>query len=185
MKAKNLISLLLAGSMVLGLTACAPTTNTDGEQPSGGETPSGETVSSDYLVWNIGTEPKTWDPQLNTASDGGHVILNLYDGLVRDTQEGIKMASAESYDLSANAEGVEDTVYTFHLRDDIYWSDGQPVTPATLSLPGSGPAPPRWPLPTLSWSPTTSRAPMSISVARAAGTTWLSRPWTTRPCRWS
>lgn len=128
MKAKNLISLLLAGSMVLGLTACAPTTNTDGEQPSGGETPSGETISSDYLVWNIGTEPKTWDPQLNTASDGGHVILNLYDGLVRDTQEGIKMASAESYDLSANAEGVEDTVYTFHLRDDIYWSDGQPVT---------------------------------------------------------
>lgn len=73
-------------------------------------------------------EPKTWDPQLNTSGSGGHVIINLYDGLVRDTKEGIKMATAESYEVSANAEGVADTVYTFTLREDAKWSDGQPVT---------------------------------------------------------
>ena len=59
---------------------------------------------------------------------GGHVILNLYDGLVRDTRDGVQMASAERYELSANADGVEDTVYTFYLRDDLTWSDGEPVT---------------------------------------------------------
>lgn len=130
MKAKNLVSLLLAGSMILGLAACAPTTSTESSQtPAAGATSTGGTgTSSDYLVYNVGEEPKTWDPQLNTSSMGGHVILNLYDGLVRDTQDGIQMASAESYELSANAEGVEDTVYTFHLRDGLVWSDGEPVT---------------------------------------------------------
>ena len=39
MKAKHLVSMLLAGSMILGLTACAPTTNSgggnDSPQPTG------------------------------------------------------------------------------------------------------------------------------------------------------
>lgn len=128
MKAKNLTALLLAGALTLGLSACAPTTgNTD---PSAQPTEGGDTgaISSEYLVYNVGDEPKTWDPQLNTSSMGGHIILNLYDGLVRDTQDGIQMASAESYTTSANAEGVEDTVYTFTLRDGLKWSDGEPVT---------------------------------------------------------
>lgn len=87
-----------------------------------------EKTEDHVLVWNIGSEPKTWDPQLNTSGAGGHVILNLYDGLVRDTQDGIKMASAESYEVSANEEGVEGTVYTFKLRDGLVWSDGKPLT---------------------------------------------------------
>ena len=29
------------------------------------------------------------------------------------------MASAERYELAANADGVEDTVYTFYLRDGL------------------------------------------------------------------
>lgn len=128
MKAKKLLTLLLAGSMILGLAACAPTTGNNTPQPTSSQTTEGGEISSDYLVWNIGTEPKTWDPQLNTSGMGGHVIINLYDGLVRDTLDGIQMASAESYDLSANAEGVEDTVYTFHLRDGLKWSDGEPLT---------------------------------------------------------
>lgn len=130
MKAKNLISLLLAGAMTLGLAACAPTTTTDPDdsQPTGSQAATNDEVSSEYLVWNVGTEPKTWDPQLNTSGMGGHIIINLYDGLVRDTQDGIKMASAERYELSANDEGVEDTVYTFYLRDGLKWSDGEPVT---------------------------------------------------------
>ena len=130
MKAKNLVSMLLAGSMTLGLAACAPTTSTESSQTPAAEATStgGTGTSSNYLVYNVGEEPKTWDPQLNTSSMGGHVILNLYDGLVRDTKDGIQMASAESYELSANAEGVEDTVYTFHLRDGLVWSDGEPVT---------------------------------------------------------
>lgn len=138
---KRLVCLMVAAAMLLGLAACVPTTqpndpantNTPGTnepaQPGDStETPAAEEVSDDYLIFNIGMEPKTWDPQLNTSGPGGHVIINLYDGLVRDTKEGIKMATAESYEVSANAEGVADTVYTFKLRDDAKWSDGQSVT---------------------------------------------------------
>ena len=79
---------------------------------------------------------------------GGHVILNLYDGLVRDTRDGVQMASAERYERSANADGVEDTVYTFYLRDGLTWSTASRSPPTTTSTPGSGPAPRRWPPPT-------------------------------------
>ena len=138
---KRLVCFMVAAAMLLSLAACAPTTqpnnpentnagNTNDPAQPGDTTvtPADEEVSDDYLIFNIGTEPKTWDPQLNTSGAGGHVIINLYDGLVRDTKEGIKMATAESYEVSANAEGVADTVYTFKLRDDAKWSDGQSVT---------------------------------------------------------
>ena len=137
MDVKRIITLFLALVMVLSLTACgapstasttAPANNEEVSATASAEAVVEETASGKYLVWNIGSEPKTWDPQLNTASSGGHVILNLYDGLVRDTLDGVKMATAEKVELSANAEGVEDTVYTFTLRDDAYWSDGQKVT---------------------------------------------------------
>lgn len=45
MKAKHLVSMLLAGSMILGLAACAPTTNSgggnDNPQPTGTDSGSG------------------------------------------------------------------------------------------------------------------------------------------------
>lgn len=86
------------------------------------------TGSAKTLVWNIGTEPKYIDPQLNTSSDGGHVDTNLFEGLMTDTSEGLKNGVAESYDISANNAGVDGAVYTFHLRPDAKWSDGKPVT---------------------------------------------------------
>ena len=135
MNAKRIITMLLALVMVLSLAACgAPSTAPAAtEAPAAAESTEAEavveeTASGKYLVWNIGGEPKTWDPQLNTAGSGGHVILNLYDGLVRATLDGVKMATAEAVEMSANAEGVENTVYTFTLRDDAVWSDGQKVT---------------------------------------------------------
>ena len=96
MNAKRIITMLLALVMVLSLAACgAPSTAPAAtEAPAAAESTEAEavveeTASGKYLVWNIGGEPKTWDPQLNTASSGGHVILNLYDGLVRDTLDGV------------------------------------------------------------------------------------------------
>lgn len=74
------------------------------------------------LRWNIGSEPKTIDPQLNSAADGGHVINNTFEGLMREVNGELVNAMAESYDISEDG-----LTYTFHLRD-AKWSDGQPVT---------------------------------------------------------
>lgn len=116
MKGKKLVSLLLALILMLSMAACGGSGQGEGEGTSDG-----------ILIWNIGTEPKYIDPQLNTSADGGHVDNNLFEGLMVDTRDGLEYGVAESYDLEANADGVADTVYTFHLREDAKWSDGEPV----------------------------------------------------------
>lgn len=75
------------------------------------------------LVWNIGASPKTIDPNLNSASDGGHVINNTFEGLMREIDGKLEPAMAESYTVSDDK-----TVYTFDIRDEAKWSDGEPVT---------------------------------------------------------
>lgn len=82
----------------------------------------GNTTTDDgTLQWNLGSEPKTIDPALNSAVDGGHIINNTFEGLMRKDDEGVKPAMAESYKVSDDG-----LVYTFTLRD-AKWSDGQPV----------------------------------------------------------
>ncbi|WZL74055.1 peptide ABC transporter substrate-binding protein [Clostridiaceae bacterium 35-E11] len=81
-----------------------------------------EDTQEAVLKWNIGSEPKTIDPQRNSAADGGHVINNIFEGLMREVNGELVNAIAESYDISEDR-----LTYTFHLRD-AKWSDGQPVT---------------------------------------------------------
>ncbi len=82
----------------------------------------GEVSTDDgTLQWNLGSEPKTIDPALNSAVDGGNLINNTFEGLMRKNEEGLQPAMAESYTVSDDG-----TVYTFTIRD-AKWSDGQPV----------------------------------------------------------
>lgn len=74
------------------------------------------------LKWNISVDPKSIDPQLNGEVDGGHVINNTFEGLMREVDDKLVYGMAESHEVSEDK-----TVYTFYLRDAL-WSDGQPVT---------------------------------------------------------
>ncbi len=100
--------------------AQAPETPDQSQGTPEAATPAGE---DDYLVWNIAVDPKTWDPTLNSASDGGHIIQNLFEGLTRETKDGIVPAAADSWDITNDGK-----TYTFHLKEGMKWSDGQPVT---------------------------------------------------------
>lgn len=81
------------------------------------------TLSEDQtLRVNLGGDPLTLDPQLNSASDGSHVINNAYEGLLREVDGEMVPGIAESYTVSEDG-----LVYTFKLRE-AKWSDGQPVT---------------------------------------------------------
>lgn len=74
------------------------------------------------LNWNLGADPKTLDPGLNGASDGGDIIANTFEGLLRERNGVVTPGIAESYDVSADGKTI-----TFHLRDSK-WSDGSPLT---------------------------------------------------------
>lgn len=76
------------------------------------------------IVYNLGIDPQTIDPAVNHALDGAIVAYNLFDGLLRTGfNNEPEPACAESWDVSSD--GLK---WTFHLRDNLRWSDGKPLT---------------------------------------------------------
>ncbi|MGL5637967.1 MAG: peptide ABC transporter substrate-binding protein [Cetobacterium sp.] len=108
-------SLALA-SMVLFLAACGGKSE---EKVATSSTPKKNTIS-----YNLGTDPRTIDPQLNTAVDGSIVASNVFEGLFAEGEGGKSVpAAAESVEVSTDG-----LVYKFKIREGAKWSDGKPVT---------------------------------------------------------
>jgi len=77
-----------------------------------------------YLVYNLGEDPDTIDPTLNTSVGGSTIISNTFEGLMRlDENEKAIPGVAEKMDVSPDG-----LVYTFTLRKNAKWSDGEAVT---------------------------------------------------------
>lgn len=76
------------------------------------------------FTWRISTDPPTLDPQINNKSVGNTVIDNIFEGLISENEKlEIEPGVAEKWDVSDDG-----LIYTFHLRKDAKWSDGQPIT---------------------------------------------------------
>lgn len=76
-----------------------------------------------------GSEPGSLDPHLVTGVPGARISAGLLEGLVsvdhRDLQLHPIPGAAASWDISEDM-----TVYTFHLRQNARWSNGDPLTAA-------------------------------------------------------
>ncbi|MBU0937012.1 MAG: peptide ABC transporter substrate-binding protein [Spirochaetes bacterium] len=103
--------LLLALGFVLVLSAFAE-----------GQKDTAAAMSTRFMNWNVGADPKTLDPCLNGASDGGDVINQTFEGLVREKSGKIFPGIAKEWSFSADGKTL-----TFKLRESK-WSDGTPLT---------------------------------------------------------
>ena len=71
----------------------------------------------------VGPDPETIDPALNSASDGNIMIIHLFEPLLNmDKDNNIIGGMAETWDVSEDG-----LTYTFHLRQSK-WSDGTELT---------------------------------------------------------
>jgi oligopeptide transport system substrate-binding protein len=76
------------------------------------------------LVVLNGAEPETIDPALLTGQPDGRIAYTLFEGLTAFDETGTPQPGvAERWEISPDGR-----VYTFHLRKNAQWSNGDPVT---------------------------------------------------------
>ena len=107
-----LVFALLGGSLTL--TGCG-----DGE--SNVERGNREQI----LHWGNGTEPQELDPHIVTGVPEHHIIVALLEGLVLKDPATLEPIPgvAKRWTISDNQ-----LIYTFYLRQEARWSNGDPVT---------------------------------------------------------
>ena len=127
---KRILPLLLTAAMVAGLAGCGSsaaketTAASDNNQTTAESTEAGSTTGEKILKVQVGPDPETVDPALNSAIDGGNMILHAFEGLLTLDENGqLKEGQAESWETSEDG-----LTWTFHLRDGLKWSDGTDLT---------------------------------------------------------
>lgn len=135
MKKNRLFALGLAAVMGLSAVGCStPTTTVEetkapaeaGSEAGGTETGTqGNTSASGDKIFRYSNiaDIATIDPNKTNAVPDATVAYHIFDGLYRNVLGELQPATAESYEVSDDG-----LVYTFKLRQDTKWSDGQAVT---------------------------------------------------------
>ncbi len=106
--------LLLAVLCLLFLAGCKPR-----------GTPVERGITDQILYRSLSADPSDLDPHLVTGLPGINVTSALFEGLVTESPVDLHPVAgvAESWEISPEA-----LIYTFHLRSNARWSNGQAVT---------------------------------------------------------
>ncbi len=91
------------------------------------ETPAEEGIRTQTLLLGNGAEPKDLDPQVDVAYTDGNILIALFEGLtcIDDKTSQPVPGVAERWETSSDG-----LTWTFHLRPNAKWSNGDPVTAA-------------------------------------------------------
>ena len=123
--------LLLLASLVasLALVGAGCGGDDDGGDAAGTESGSTEEQGSgeaadQTITVNWGTEPPSLDPGLASDVTSANILLNIMDPLVK-LDEDLKPVPSAASNIETSEDGK---TVTFTLRDDLAWTNGDPVT---------------------------------------------------------
>lgn len=128
---KKTLAKTIAGMMAFALllSGCSsdkpaetPPAGTEGEAEGEGEA-QGETAEDRVLTIGVAADPQTVDPQALLSGSTTCIVSNLYSKLlVRDDEMNIVKDLVTDYSI------VDDVTWTFTLREDAVFHNGDPVT---------------------------------------------------------
>lgn len=128
------LAILLVGVMALGIVACTPANVQSAETQQNEDQPSASlqattgafsgTPETDTVVIDITSEPININSMMVSDQISMSVLQHTMSGLtLLDGNDKPKAAIAESWEISEDK-----SRYTFKLRQDAKWSNGDPVT---------------------------------------------------------
>lgn len=88
--------------------------------------------NTDVFTFAVAADPQTLDPGRMSGAPEGRIAFNIFEGLMmpgpstedlEDPDDVVVPGVARSFDISDDGR-----VYTFHLREEARWSNGEPVT---------------------------------------------------------
>lgn len=110
----SILAGLLAGTMLSGVAMAAGTHPVTGEALADDQT----------FTYRVLDEHSSVDPQVVEDVSGAEIVRDLFEGLMNQDEDG-NLVPGVATGYTAND---DNTVYTFSLRKDAKWSNGDPVT---------------------------------------------------------
>ena len=130
MKMKKFVAVAVAGCMAATLAACGSTASTssaaasESTEGATAEAAAETTATGSGFTVQLGPNPETLDPALNSSVDGANTIITIFEPLLLiDEENKVIPGQAESYEKSPDG-----LTWTFHMRDGLKWSDGSDLT---------------------------------------------------------
>lgn len=120
---------MITRRMVLG-GAAAAILSSGGRTAASGLHPQDVPAHGGSLAWGVETEPSTLNPHLNGQAKAKLILRNAYESLLSRTPEGGYVPwLAKDHAISKDGR-----TYTFTLREDVVFSDGEKLDAAAVAL---------------------------------------------------
>ena len=129
MKMKNIAAVAMAGCMAASLAACGGSASSAASSAASTEAATSEAAeatgtSANGFTVQLGPNPETLDPALNSSIDGANTIITTFEPLLLiDENNDVVPGQAELPEVSEDG-----LTWTFTMKDGLKWSDGSDLT---------------------------------------------------------